>query len=98
MIEQVMCSWIPKRRMQPAELWYGIAKVPSGTLRDARDAESIQRAIQQRLPIRMRVPIVIMDGEPSETPKLFGPHDVVTHVRENLGLIATHMWEPLRLS
>lgn len=97
MIEQVMCSWIPKRRVEPTELWYGIAKVPNGSLRYATDAESIQRAIQRRLPTRMRVPIVVMEGEPLHWPRLFGPPNEVAHVRENLGLIATHMWEPIRL-
>jgi hypothetical protein len=95
MIDQVMCDWIPKRRMQPTELWYGIAKVPSGALPDARDAEAVQHALRTKL--RIRVPIVVMEGEPLDVPRLFGPHDEVAHVRENMGVIATHMWEPIRL-
>jgi hypothetical protein len=95
MIEHVTYDVIPKRRWPPPEPWYLIAKVPAGALTGMNDPEAIRRDVRRKL--RVRIPIVVMEGEPSDGPRLFGPPDEVANVRENLSAIATHGWAPLGL-
>jgi len=72
-----------------------IFKLSSGALQTAREAEEIAEKARSNLKGGDYVPdIVIMEGEPSSNPKLFGSDPSVSYIRSILPGLPKDVWHP----
>jgi len=72
-------------------------KVERGALEDDWEAHLIATKLRERLFAAHRPPdVVIMEGEPSENPRLFGTDASVAQIRSMLAAIARHAWAPVQ--
>jgi hypothetical protein len=72
-----------------------IVKAPRGIFRAPWEAAGAITALRPRLPSeQLHLDVVIMAGEPTEDPKLFGSPDSSAYIRSALATIATHTWTP----
>jgi hypothetical protein len=72
-----------------------IFKLSSGTLQTAREAEEIAEKARSNLRGGDYVPdVVIMEGEPSRNPKLFGTDPSVSYIRSMLPRLPKDVWHP----
>lgn len=76
-----------------------ILKAPRGTFRAPWDAARAVQTLKERLPSeQLHLDVVVMDGEPTANPKLFGSSpDSSAYVRNVLAELATHTWTPTAL-
>jgi hypothetical protein len=73
-------------------------KLERGALADDRAAEEIAARLRERLFTPRRPPdVVLMEGEPSENPRLFGLDESVAEVRALLPALSGHAWAPVQL-
>jgi hypothetical protein len=71
-------------------------KLDRGALESDWEAYQVAAKLSQRLHAPHRFyHVVIMEGEPGENPRLFGPSASVARVRSMLGEIAGHAWAPV---
>ena len=72
-----------------------IFKLASGSLQNNLEPEEIAERARSNLKAGDYVPdIVIMEGEPSDNPKLFGPSPSVSYIRSVLLTLAKDIWHP----
>jgi hypothetical protein len=70
-----------------------IFKLSSGTLQTAQEAEEIAERARSNLRGGDYVPdVVIMEGEPSSNPKLFGSDPSVSYIRSILPILPIDVW------
>jgi len=75
-----------------------IFKLASGSLQTAREAEEIAEKAKSNLKAGDYAPdIVVMEGEPSDNPKLFGSYSCVRYIRSVLLTIPKDVWHPATL-
>ena len=73
-------------------------KLDRGALEDDWEAYRIAERMKARLGTATRLPdVVIMEGEPTENPRLFGASQSVARIRAMLAAIAQHAWAPATL-
>ena len=72
-------------------------KLERGALADDRAAAEIAATLRERLFNPRRPPdVVLMEGEPSENPRLFGLDESVAQVRALLPVLSEHAWAPVQ--
>jgi len=76
-----------------------VVKLPKGTVHTHLGSEHIINALRKRLPPEQLIlEIVVMDGEPSEQPKLFATsHDIEMLVQSILPKLFTQKWKLAKL-
>lgn len=73
-------------------------KLDRGALEGDREAQQLAAKLRDRLFVARRLTeVVIMEGEPSENPRLFGSDESVAQVRSMLSAIVHHAWAPVQL-
>ncbi len=70
-----------------------IFKLTSGTLQDGREAEKIAEKARANLRGGDYAPdIVVMEGEPTENPNLFGSYLSIAYIRSILPTLEADIW------
>ena len=70
-------------------------KLERGALENDLEAHDIAERMKERLRSGYRLPeVVIMEGEPTDNPRLFGASQSVALIRSMLAAIAQHAWAP----
>ncbi len=73
-------------------------KLDRGALEGDWEAHEIAARLRERLFAAHPPPdVVIMEGEPTENPRLFGAGESVARIRSMLPAIARHSWAPVGL-
>jgi hypothetical protein len=73
-------------------------KLDRGALEGDWEAHQLAAKLRERLFAAHRPPdVVIMEGEPSENPRLFGLDESVAQVRAMLPALVHHAWAPVQL-
>ncbi len=73
-------------------------KLDRGALKGDWEVQQIVSQMKQRLSGADRLPdIVLMEGEPTDNPRLLGSGDSVAQIRSMLAGIASHAWAPATL-
>jgi hypothetical protein len=95
MVKKLMTTLVARPQHTPII----IVKAPKGTFRAPWDATGVIKVLRTRLPSeQLQWGVVIMDGEPTENPKVFGSSlDSEAYVRSNLKIIAAQTWTPITL-
>jgi hypothetical protein len=72
-----------------------IFKLASGSLRHSGEAAEIAARAKSSLRAGDYAPdIVVMEGEPTENPNLFGCYSAIAYVRSLLATLDTDIWHP----
>jgi hypothetical protein len=72
-----------------------VFKLPWGSIQHHREAEEIARKAKSILRAGDYAPeIVVMEGEPTGNPKLFGSYDCTDYIRSILPSLNADIWHP----
>jgi hypothetical protein len=76
-----------------------VFKLPAGSLRSELEAEEIATKAKSSLRGGDYVPeIVVMEGEPTQNPNLFGSYASVTYIRSILPTLKMDLWHQAELN